>query len=462
MRVVMGELNGVRLIDLMHAATSKCNRVTAAVAYATMSNSFFDHCIQSNIFLDFFGLLDDDSAVALPVLERLLQAGPLAASPRLVKGHFHSKIIWWHGFGAYIGSANLTSAAWSANVECGVFFEESEILGNQIQFDLEQQFDYLRANSSPVTTELVRALNGLRPLEAAAYRAKQNLKSQFDLATKGFPNHPGLVAAGPDSKPTAFTRFTTEWNETLELLRGLSREFQALNQKPSWVSPAANPTVHFDQFLHAYYYVRVRDDREDDESVKSVELVNRSFQRNRKDPKAALREGAEWWASLREAPYGEDVFIRDTSPMMSSNFSKDSLRTWTLDDLQKVFFEVHAFKMHARQVKNRLFGLPADHRESTRARSDRLAKWLWEQPRDPTQRHIRDVLEFLIWGAHPSNMVERLWSVMNDEQWRYDHLGQSTLGEAVGWARPDGYPPRNNRTNKALRSLGHDIRLFSD
>jgi hypothetical protein len=76
--------------------------------------------------------------------------------------------------------------------------------------------------------------------------------------------------------------------------------------------------------------------------------------------------------------------------------------------------------------------------------------------------HIRDLVKFLIWSASPANMAERLWLAITDEQRRYAHFGSSTLGEAVGWARPDEYPPRNNRTNKALKSLGHDVRLFSD
>ena len=35
MKIVMGAMNGVHLLGLMNGATSKCTRVTAAVAYAT-------------------------------------------------------------------------------------------------------------------------------------------------------------------------------------------------------------------------------------------------------------------------------------------------------------------------------------------------------------------------------------------------------------------------------------------
>jgi hypothetical protein len=41
MRVVMGEMNGVRLLDLMNSSVGKCSRVTAAVAYASRWMSVF-------------------------------------------------------------------------------------------------------------------------------------------------------------------------------------------------------------------------------------------------------------------------------------------------------------------------------------------------------------------------------------------------------------------------------------
>ena len=461
MKVVMGALNGVRLFDLMNGATGRCSRVTAAVAYATGNSPFFDHCLKEKISVDFYGLLDEDCAVAVAVLQKLLEAGPLAANCRLIKSHFHSKIIWWHGYGAYIGSANLTSSAWFSNVECGIFYEESEIIGSAIQLELEHQFDYLRANSSPLTTELLLALKKMRPFDEAVTREKRKLRSQFDLLTKDIPSHAGLASYGPTLQSTAYTRFTSEWSETLELLRGMCREFSKLNLRPNWVAKDANPTVHFDQFLHAFYYVRVPDERENgDETAKSVELVKKSFLKNRNDTSLALQEAARWWSELPVAPYDEDIFISDTSIHMRELFSPEKLATWTLDDFKTAFFDVHAFRAHARQVKNSFYGLPVGHTESIRQRVDRLSEWLWTQKRESGKRTVLELLQYLIWGTFPSNVAERLWLVTTSDEWRFDHLGPSSLGEAVGWARPDDYPPRNNRTN-TLYLVRLDLALSS-
>jgi hypothetical protein len=59
--------------------------------------------------------------------------------------------------------------------------------------------------------------------------------------------------------------------------------------------------------------------------------------------------------------------------------------------------------------------------------------------------------EFRIFGRSPGScaspssaeMERRLWLATHDEEWKLPNLGPSSLGEAVGWARPDNYPPRN-------------------
>lgn len=121
---------------------------------------------------------------------------------------------------------------------------------------------------------------------------------------------------------------------------------------------------------------------------------------------------------------------------------------------------VNAFRMHARQIKNSEFGLPEEHHEKIDERVDRLCAWLWEQ-RSARGKTVRELLEFVLWGSAPSDMEQRLWMGVWGDEYRLPHFGQSTLGETVGWARPDDFPPRNNRTNKALRALGHDVKLFS-
>ena len=53
----------------------------------------------------------------------------------------------------------------------------------------------------------------------------------------------------------------------------------------------------------------------------------------------------------------------------------------------------------------------------------------------------------------------RLWNAIRSDDWAIPHVGLSSLGEIVGWARPDEFPPRNMRTSKGLRALGYNVRI---
>jgi hypothetical protein len=53
----------------------------------------------------------------------------------------------------------------------------------------------------------------------------------------------------------------------------------------------------------------------------------------------------------------------------------------------------------------------------------------------------------------------RLWNAIRSDDWAIPHIGLSSLGEIVGWARPDEFPPRNMRTSKGLRALGYNVRI---
>ena len=57
-----------------------------------------------------------------------------------------------------------------------------------------------------------------------------------------------------------------------------------------------------------------------------------------------------------------------------------------------------------------------------------------------------EVFQYVIWG--PGAVERRIWNAARTPEWRLPWLQFSTWGEVVGWARPDDYPPRNDRTLK--------------
>ena len=70
-----------------------------------------------------------------------------------------------------------------------------------------------------------------------------------------------------------------------------------------------------------------------------------------------------------------------------------------------------------------------------------------------------EALPYVLYGGSDRELPESVWNAFTTPDWRIDALGVSAIGEIVGWALPDKFPPRNGRTSKALRSLGFDVQV---
>src|SRR2546426_628010 len=108
MKIIAGQLNGNFLRDHLLSSSDTVEWVKAAVAYANGDPELFKFCTDNSIPLEFWGRLDSGVPVTTNILKRFLTLGPNYRCA-LVYECFHPKLIWFGGYGVYIGSANLTS-----------------------------------------------------------------------------------------------------------------------------------------------------------------------------------------------------------------------------------------------------------------------------------------------------------------------------------------------------------------
>ena len=208
------------LLNLATSAGAFCSQVDAAVAYAeSKDHPLLQTCKQRNLRLTFYGLLDEDGAVGFGLLKELLSWGPSRAEARLVKGNFHPKVIWWRGYGAYVGSANLTHKAWYNNVEAGVFLDEGELLSTgAAPSSTKEMFDHLANNSNPCHDRgggEARKLSSRRLLIAPP---QAKIKVKFNQLFGHLPDNQGLTVTPPKDQKVnkALQRFATEWMQILQ------------------------------------------------------------------------------------------------------------------------------------------------------------------------------------------------------------------------------------------------------
>lgn len=464
METIIGKLNQTFLLNTLTRSYPASTHIQAAVAYADFFRPFIDH-IQSHrdVKLTFYGRMDHQEAVSLQLLDWFLTKAPSTAECRLINGRYHPKVIWWHGYGAYIGSANLTENGWVRNLEVGLFLPEEELEESGVDEQLDLLFDELERISIELSPEVYTKLVAVSQERKRAQVQLDRVKAKYDeLLGKEKPYAGQVTSVVKRERGTrARERFVEEWRGTLQLLRRVCREFHGLGKRPRWVPGDVNPTVHFDQFLHAYYYNVVL--KSADEGL-SMDKVLRLHRENSGNPAQALAQASEWWAGLPEAPtehkFNEESFIKERAPRMQELLSEQAFATMTEDRFVEALCNVHALREHARQIGKRHYELPSNHHESVDERVERFSRWLWTQSSEEGKSAM-ELLQFVVYGKHPAEVEDRLWLATKGKTWKIPHLGKSALGEILGWARPNDYPPRNDRTNKALLALGYPVKVFS-
>ncbi len=449
MKLILGGINGEYLREIVDNAAEETERVDAAVAYATDGALLFDWCLQKRIPLRFWGRFDEGVPVSVPILRKFLQVASPNFECRLLR-KLHAKVIWWRGYGVYIGSSNLTSAAWYNNIEAGIFFSESEIAETEHASEIEDLFRTADRYSTPLTRELVDAIE--KRERALQQRARQDEASAKELLSN--PNVPwwdGLSRASKRSASDAAKQtFLVEWNETLETMRRLAARVSSDQNRPVWIGGTVPSGAQADQFLHAHYYQRTFDGPR--------AMYETLFERNRRDPELATREAIDWWRGLKAAPTHEDVTLNDWSVYLREHLSRERLKTLSAEDLAGVCNRVYAMRDYARRVANGSIGLPGGRTYTMDEKIAALASFLF-RARSAAGKTFSDSLWFVLYGGAKAELPERLWEARMNSDFHLEHLGISALGELVGWALPDDFPPRNGRTSKALRSLGYNVHI---
>lgn len=445
MRLILNAINREYLRNIIESGAKSTERVDAAVAYVTKEDLLFDWCWNNKIPLRFWGRYDEEVPVAPRILRQFLARKSASFTCKLVR-KFHSKVIWWHGVGAYVGSANLTDSAWYTNVEAGTFFDEAELEALGLDQQLREMFGVLDQNGSPLTSEIC---------EVFERRQAQLAKiAQADAAdAKAILNNPnvkpwaGLVQV-PKKAASERQRqeFLNEWNDTLTLLRNLQTKVESY--RPVWVRSDVPAGAHVDQFLHAHYYNRVMD--------KGRSYYEEWHGRNRSDPDRAEIEALEWWSQQSNPPSHEDRMLNDWAPFLRDQLAPDALTGLTEEALFEIFRRVHAIADHARRIPNQSVDLPSTRQYSMDEKSRALAARIFKE-RSRGGHDVSQLLQHVFHGGDRGEVPQRLWDGIHEPQWKIDHIGRSALGELVGWALPNDFPPRNSRTSKALRSLGHDV-----
>jgi hypothetical protein len=452
-RFVAGGVNKVRLQNILLHAIDDCTRVRAAVAYATYQNrELFDACKAAHKPLVYYGRYDEGLPVALEVLEWFLKEKSPNLQCRLVPNDLHAKVIWWEGVGAYIGSANLTVKAWGGGIEAGLYVTHEEMIERGLDSELENFFDVVHEKSHELTREVYDHLKTYRDSSQRREAEKAALAAStlFEKGRK-LPVGNGLdfFTQKKDTQKVKADRFAKEWNDTLQKMRDLGERLNLPDNRPNWVAEDVPAGVQADQFLHAFYYDQVRSGASYPYDVFHARNKGRVAQ--------AVDEAIAWWKAAEFDHAHEEVTIYQWSPLIRTHLEAAALATMTESEFCLVMSRVHAVRDHATKQSNVEIGLPS----VSQSKDDKVAaftKHLFAL-RSAEGKTPVETIQYVLHGGAKSDLAGRLWEATRSPRWKIPHLGVSSLGEMVGWAMPDLFPPRNMRSSKALKALGFEVEV---
>jgi len=454
MKLIAGNLNRNWLKGLLEESKGHTEIVLAAVAYANGNPELLDFCYSNKIKLTFWCRYDWSVPVSINILEAFINRRSPNFVCKLVADIYHPKVIWWQGFGVYIGSANLTHSGWYANIECGVFLSESDLDEQGLRPELERFFNQVDERSFPLTQEVLDELKKLKKDQRSFILQQKEFEDAF-MKTRKVPKQPSISSVDKISSDEGYRNdFIAEWNSTLEILRAISDRVSMDNMRPAWINANVPKGVQGDQFLNAYYYGQVR--------TGNRYPFFEYYEMNYKNPEGALVNMMMWWKKLADPPSNEDIMIYKWSPFLRKQLSSESLAGTTLADFTEICSCVYAIRDHSLRVSNETYGLPRNYPKKGREECIKLlANYLWKQ-KTSNGATIIDTISFVLYGGSMAELSSRLWEATNSEKWRIPHFGISCLGEIVGWALPDTFPPRNGRSSKALTALGYSVKIHSE
>lgn len=459
MRLVANSLNREYIFNIVQQIDrERLTRIDLAVAYATKMDAIFTLARETGVPLTLYTLADGNGFPGLRVARTFIVGDRVAWRLFLTRAYFHSKIMWFRGVGAYIGSANLTDDAWYRNLECGVWIPQDELEERNWIPQLSAMFAALHDRFREATSHDLEALAQLAESRRRLTAAEREFAEVRDRILAHLPGNqsPNVRDRPTDGGGAARARFIDEWNQGIAILQKITRLFAENRDRwPDWVDQGAHPAIVQDQATEWWWQTDFRSTRE------SRRLMLEAHESNRRDPDRAVRDLLDRWCRFDGGNDGQwHPYINDYPRELHQLLLPDSLEQLDEHGLARIVFLCHSSREHARQIPNRTFGLPADAQHTVEERCAFYANFLWRQ-RSGAGRRVVDVLRYVLWGdqqgrASNQDSASRIWAAASHDDWRLPHLGVHILGELVGYARPGEFPPRNNRVSKTLYALGFD------
>ncbi len=443
MELIGNTLNGRYFPEILRRANNEnLEFIRAAVAYTTKPSPLIELAKSRRVTLQLYTLFDGDGFPPRPVLKRFIEETGPGIQLFVTRDYFHTKIYWFGGVGVYIGSANLTDNGWHANLECGVWFDQHDILEQNLEAQLHPMFDTIASRCTAAAPDHMLLIDKLASSRADLSRQRKEFEG---MATKMLITLPGQHSPiDPTKEGSMKATFITEWESTLTILKKIM-DFSCTRSRPTWVHQDTHAAFVQDQATEHWYHENIRTVGQD-----QIEILH---QINRNRSELALEQLFDQWATL--APQDKTVFWTNEAPrLLQACLTPQALAQMNVGIIETLLRHSHSMRETVRHLSRHTLMVAGSTEFEMEDRFRPFAQIL-ASTRNAQGHGLGDVLLYVIWGdAKTPRCAERVWDALYDPAWKFPYIAEHTLNELIGYARPDEFPPRNNRVRRTLRALG--------
>jgi phosphatidylserine/phosphatidylglycerophosphate/cardiolipin synthase-like enzyme len=178
--MLIGAANGgPDLLQLNASALGQYVEIVAAIPYASLgiaSDELLSAIKDSGMPAKIFYRIDWSVPFDTRIIESMVTSNFQFSG---VLNYLHAKVFWWKGWGAYIGSNNLTDRACFQNYELGVFLTDEQLRQLNLVEGLSFFFDTLHQASIQPSQELLNLLKSQVEKLAVYHTLRRDLEFNF-------------------------------------------------------------------------------------------------------------------------------------------------------------------------------------------------------------------------------------------------------------------------------------------
>lgn len=340
---------------------------------------------------------------------------------------FHPKLYIFGEHYATIGSSNLTNSALRTNQEVNITIEPAHPHFSDLVslfVDWWDQAKVLDEQRLKEYTSVYEKYSGEKDKESLIETDLKGKQGQIiiDNIKRGLPK--------PSSSEVYLEGYRATYDEFLNAFRTVERIYKSIGRR-KFDEGTLPLRLEIDN-----YFSFIREEKTTGDSYLSEPLLNRP------ELDQKIHSSIEEWL-VTSWNWLDNEIVPKRYPTIKRIFgSTESIEKATIDEIIEALSTCHSFYDRFRFYR----GGHETHIKEFKETND--------------VEHIKETMIYLLYGK--DDFIRRMGRCIFDPAYKLNQFGRSNVQEVLGWVNDQNIPVCNNRTLRALRWLGFDVKLVGD